>query len=439
MESESNILNFNFGTLQYYTVSFTISPTRSLIAVSQCEQMDRRFNSSEQIQDTLTCLLCQAVICYKNRDKKKFFNHMRRDHGAFYNIGLILIINLLDKRTSIKLIQDIYREKYTRSNTGELPDIDKPKEAFAQTEPSVVDAEVQTDFTEVSESKFSGGEFLSDLQHFVTNLQLGTTQMTEQESWAETEISSESETSAGDDLYIPSDIELDEAIPTSTPNSKDVLKIKQEKIDYFIPPDSTLDPIEIFLDCEDFNILDVTKEDLVLTPGGPMPISDYSNFLPGALIPPQYEPNEEVERPDKGKCSDPNDKNSDAEKRKRKTEVYSRDSESTKKQNTKEKDLVCLYLKEESQYFKKTKNEISSSSRDRAVKFTEADETLPEGWKCRTFTRKNGRVDYEYLSPELKVLRSRVGVVEYMKAMGGYTELEMAGVLPVRIKKEKLW
>ena len=65
-------------------------------------------------------------------------------------------------------------------------------------------------------------------------------------------------------------------------------------------------------------------------------------------------------------------------------------------------------------------------------------ETLPEGWKCQSSKRKNGRVDYEYLSPELKVLRSRVGVVEYMKAMGGYTKVEMARVLPIRIKKEKI-
>ena len=313
----------------------------------------------------------------------------------------------------------------------------QPKEAFAQTEPSVADAEVQTDFIEDSESKFSGGEFLSDLQHFVSNLQLGTSQMTDQESWEESE---KTETSADDDLYILSDIELDEAIPShSTPNSKDVVKIKQEKIDYFIPPDSSLDPIEIFLDGEDFNILDVTKEDLVLTPGGPMQISDYSNFQPGALIPPQYDPSGEVESPAEEKFTDLNDRNSKVEKRKRNPDVYSRDdSDSTRKLNTKEKDLVCLYLREESQYFKKTKNEVSSSSRDRAVKFTEGDGTLPEGWKCRTFSRKNGRVDYEYLSPEFKVLRSRVGVVEYMKAMGGYTELEMARVLPVRINKEKI-
>ena len=322
--------------------------------------MDPSFKSSEQIKDTLTCLLCQAVICYKNRDKKKFVNHMRRDHGAFYNIGLILIINLLDKGTSIKLIQDIYREKYSKRKRefGEFAEMHQPKEAFAQTEPSVADAEVQTDFIEDSESKFSGGEFLSDLQHFVSNLQLGTSQMTDQESWEESE---KIETSADDDLYIPSDVELDEAIPShSTPNSKDVVKIKQEKIDYFIPPDSSLDPIEIFLDGEDFNILDVTKEDLVLTPGGPMQISDYSNFQPGALIPPQYDPSGEVESPAEEKFTDLNDRNSKVEKRKRKPDVYSRDdSDSTRKLNTKEKDLVCLYLREESQYFKKTKNEVS--------------------------------------------------------------------------------
>ena len=170
-----------------------------------------------------------------------------------------------------------------------------------------------------------------------------------------------------------------------------------------------------------------------------MQISDYSNFQPGALIPPQYDPSGEVESPAEEKFTDLNDKNSKVEKRKRKPDVYSRDdSDSTRKLNTKEKDLVCLYLREESQYFKKTKNEVSSSSRDRAVKFTEGDGTLPEGWKCRTFSRKNGRVDYEYLSPEFKVLRSRVGVVEYMKAMGGYSEEEMTRVLPVRIKKEKV-
>ena len=48
-----------------------------------------------------------------------------------------------------------------------------------------------------------------------------------------------------------------------------------------------------------------------------------------------------------------------------------------------------------------------------------------------------GRQDKEYLSPEMKVFRSRIAVVEYMKAMGGYSDDEMFKVLPVKVKSER--
>ena len=57
---------------------------------------------------------------------------------------------------------------------------------------------------------------------------------------------------------------------------------------------------------------------------------------------------------------------------------------------------------------------------DRAEKFSPADDTLPVGWRWRIFTRKNGRVDYEYLSPEMKVLKSGMAVVEYLRLQGEF-------------------
>ena len=58
----------------------------------------------------------------------------------------------------------------------------------------------------------------------------------------------------------------------------------------------------------------------------------------------------------------------------------------------------------------------------------------------------------EFLSPEFKIfrfsntsffamfnsfcLRSKVAVVEYMRAMGGYSDEEMFRVLPMNVKKE---
>ena len=369
------------------------------------------------MKDTVSCILCKAVISFEQRDKKKYVQHMRRDHGAFDNINLILVINLLEKEILLKLIKNIYGEKYDRKLLGK--EVMDSREASVQTEPVGVDAEVQTEYDD---------RILNDLQHFVTDLQRISLQMKDDQSLEETDLSFSSEI-PDEDLQIPSDVELDEALCPSTPNSSKVLKIKEEKIDYFIPPDETLDPIEVLLDDEDFNILDVTNEDLVLTPAGPMPISDYSNFIPEAVIPPQYNPNEGIQSQNEDEFNDSTE--STQGKRRKK------DSEMEVSHSPREKDLVCLYLKEESHYFK-TKNEISTSSKDRAEKFTETDQSLPAGWRWRTFVRKNGRVDYEYLSPELKVLRSRVGVVEYMKAMGGYSEEEMTRVLPVRIKKEKV-
>ena len=102
-------------------------------------------------------------------------------------------------------------------------------------------------------------------------------------------------------------------------------------------------------------------------------------------------------------------------------------------------EMIIDFITKESDYFKEKPKEISNSTEARALKFTETDPSLPDGWRARVFVRKRGRVDYEYLSPELKVFRSKVGVVEYMKAMGGYTDIEMDRVCPgIRIKKEKV-
>ena len=102
-------------------------------------------------------------------------------------------------------------------------------------------------------------------------------------------------------------------------------------------------------------------------------------------------------------------------------------------------EMIIDFITKESDYFKEKPKEISNSTEARALKFTETDPSLPDGWRARAFVRKRGRVDYEYLSPELKVFRSKVGVVEYMKAMGGYTDIEMDRVCPgIRIKKEKV-
>ena len=362
---------------------------------------------------------------------------MRRDHGAFYNINLLLMINLLGK-DSQKLIQQIYREKHQLKGSGSANEVET-RESAVQTEPIITfDAEVQKNLVDDQERKLTDAEFLNDIQSFVRNIQMKTKHTTDNQDMEESDISfSSNDISDDEDLYVPSDLELDEALPSSASNSNQDIKIKEEKIDFFIPPDPSLDPIDVLLDGEDFNILDVTSEDFVMTAAGPRPIEDYSDFVPGAVIPPQYNPNEVIESRSEDIDRDSEDRESGKRRERQAAAKFGHDLGGGRSKNN-VKDQVYRYLKEESQYFKNTKNEISHSSLDRAEKFSPADDTLPAGWRWRIFTRKNGRVDYEYLSPEMKVLRSRVGVVEYMKAMGGYSDVELSRVLPVRIKKEKL-
>ena len=72
-------------------------------------------------------------------------------------------------------------------------------------------------------------------------------------------------------------------------------------------------------------------------------------------------------------------------------------------------------------------------------KFDRDDPSFPSGWRVKVTFRKGqqaGKEIREFLSPEFKVFRSKVAVVEYMRAMGGYTDTEIHKVLPVTVKRE---
>jgi len=259
----------------------------------------------------------------------------------------------------------------------------------------------------------------------------------------------------GFELQVPNDLELEEAIPMSTPKADKQKRMKKEFIE---KPDRSQDPMEVMLEGEEeFNILDMTNDDLVLTAAGPQPIEDYTSFIPGAVIPPSYNPNEMLDESTVDEQTAPyihevnpnNDtSNNSSDGRDNLENTVKEDSiknvtniENLVEKKTK-KDMLTIYLQNCSEYFKKFPKQISNCSQERALRFTESDPNLPDGWKVQTFDRRTGkstgRKDKEFLSPEMKVFRSKIAVLEYMKAMGGYSEEEMFKVLPINVKKEKI-
>ena len=48
----------------------------------------------------------------------------------------------------------------------------------------------------------------------------------------------------------------------------------------------------------------------------------------------------------------------------------------------------------------------------------EVDKNLPEGWRMKVYTRKSGRMDIHYITPENMDVKTKFGVMEYMR-LGG--------------------
>ena len=432
--------------------------------------MDPAWNS-EPPKGTLDCILCKSVISFPNKDKKKYFKHMKKDHGAFYNINLMLIFNLLDRNHILKLIANI--------KNGENSNATEKKK-------KVCDAEVQTDhyyqatsdypiteddivlidsglpvpkpimlsnptnaLNQIEEIQRFLGQFTGASDQFVNH----TEEMDISSDFATVVVENTSNQNSFE-MDVPSDVELEEAISMSTPKTNKVKKVKRE----FIEPNPNSDPIEVMLDDEDdFNILDMTNDDFVLTAGGPQPISDYTSFIPGAVIPLSYDPFQPVSQPfsiesasnqsfvqveTSPNTSYSNTKDVDNSQHDENSTFVGNLENQKEKKFSRDKDMLTVYLQNSSEYFKKFPKQITTASKERAQRFTDVDPQLPAGWKIKTFDRKTGkstgRQDKEFLSPELKVFRSRIAVVEYMKAMGGYSEEEMYNVLPIKVKREKV-
>merc|ERR1712183_928015 len=67
----------------------------------------------------------------------------------------------------------------------------------------------------------------------------------------------------------------------------------------------------------------------------------------------------------------------------------------------------------------------------------ERDQNLPPGWKMKKYTMKSGRMETHYISPENMAMRTKYGVMEYMRLSRNYTIREVARVADyLRVRSE---
>jgi len=52
---------------------------------------------ADQILGTVRCVLCKAVVTFKNADSSKFENHLRVEHAVHFATNIILAVSLMDE------------------------------------------------------------------------------------------------------------------------------------------------------------------------------------------------------------------------------------------------------------------------------------------------------------------------------------------------------
>ena len=73
----------------------------------------------EESPGKIVCILCKGVIHFSHQNSERFMSHLKYEHNVHFYINLLLIFNLMDKKT-LKDIIVKFEETYCQSTDYEL-------------------------------------------------------------------------------------------------------------------------------------------------------------------------------------------------------------------------------------------------------------------------------------------------------------------------------
>ena len=329
--------------------------------------MDPNWFKTELPKDCYQCILCHAVIPVKNKKKDRFEKHLKSDHGIFYNRNLILVICFLGRIQFFKLIGSIKSEKQTR-------------DAEVQTEKHLTsDALIQTD-----DDSFESNEDDHDDEDDQVTTRTLMDQIDKLTSVLKLNGQQDAKTMMNElairDHSTPSLETFEETYDDSASEISDVCDTSIASNDE--EEAQTMDEL-VNRDQSQLDNLELTYDDSASK------ISDACDDSASVVSEAQLEETVSLQEESSMRNENQNEAHESPSKR--------------RKVNQDTSEMIIDYVTKQSDYFKEKPKEISNSTEARALKFTETDPSLPEGWRVRPFVRKRGRMDFEYLSPELKV------------------------------------
>ena len=358
------------------------------------------------IPETVNCILCHGMIIYRDGDKLKFREHMRYEHGAFYDLDFLLASSLMETDQKESLARTVQTCLY---GEAERKEVKQDEEEETLKENTNYDKDDQSNQPELEHSekpkmkmkkkpgrKKAGSVVGEDSLSVNTKQEVEETSFSDQEPLMEGVEEQGLETGGSGERFLCQVESCGKSY-----NTKGNRMTHEKKAHGILGPRaakrqrmsvSTEDtPAESENAHSDTAEAEQQPEQEVFTEA---PANSSSSFLTDTSL---------------GEDDLTEDSEGQEENNSLTTESVAQNPGQT------QLDLSS------STYFAKNPKMLASA-RGSTIELFEVNPVLPEGWRQRVLeviSKKGDKlVSRHYLSPELKVLRSGMAVVEYLRIKG---------------------
>ena len=358
------------------------------------------------IPETVTCILCQSQVIYRDGDKLRFREHLRNEHGAFFDLDYMLASCLMDpaQKESVARTVQAYQYAAGELQTSERVGSDMVEETLKEnTNYDKDDQTNQPEFSEqpnIKKKKKPGRKKAANVVG-EDSLTVYPKQEVEETSFSDQEVFNEGVEEQV--LEVPEVLENGGGVGArfvcqvescgKSYNSKGNRMTHEKKAHGILGPRAAKRQ-RMSVSTEDSPAQpDTVDQQPEVGTDDPASVSASSSFLTDSSL-----------------MEDDVTEESEAQV-----------------ENTPEEDPQSVAQSQtpvdlsSSKYFEKNSKMIANA-RGSTLELFEVNPVLPQGWRQRTLevTSKKGDkiTSRHYLSPELKVLRSGMAVVEYLRIKG---------------------
>ena len=84
------------------------------------------FWSDPEPDFVISCFFCKSVITFVDESTEKYFAHLQNQHDMYFNLRIILVISLMDKKKIVDFLENSVLSTSTVDNDGNDSSLPSP-------------------------------------------------------------------------------------------------------------------------------------------------------------------------------------------------------------------------------------------------------------------------------------------------------------------------